>query len=271
MSSLSLLAKRAVFRLSPELAWRLAAWWSSDAAFELRLARALADPNRIGIDIGGSWGLFAAALGRRVGQLHIVEPNPEKVEFLRATFGTRHVIHAMALSDMAGEVALHIPDASSALATIEARNPANTARGRNVMVRRDRLDALNLAPVGFIKMDVEGHEAAALAGAEELLRRDHPTLLVEMEERHRPGGVRVTIGWLEERGYRAFMLDAGQLRDAAEFEPEFDQPAFGPKDPRPTHYINDFLFIPRVDEGAQMARLAALGISPLVAASSRLR
>ncbi|MGK7869555.1 FkbM family methyltransferase [Falsiroseomonas sp. E2-1-a20] len=252
--------KLATFRFSPEMAWRLAAWRSQETRFALRLARGLSDPGRIGVDIGGSWGLFAAAMGRCVRQLHIVEPNPAKVQFLRSAFGTRHVIHDLALSDAAGEVMLHIPDASSALATIEAGNPATHAPGRQVAVRRERLDALGLGPVGFIKMDVEGHEAAALAGAETLLRRDHPVLLIEMEERHRPGGVRQTIGWLHRFGYRALMLDAGRLRDAAEFRPEVDQPRFGPNDPRPVHYINDFLFLPPVDDPAGLARLAAFGV-----------
>jgi FkbM family methyltransferase len=271
MSSTFLNVKQAIFRASPGLAWRLAALRSHDARFALRLARALCDPAKIGVDIGSSWGLFAAAMGPCVRQLQIVEPNPEKARFLAAAFGTRHVIHALALSEQAGEVTLHIPDASSALATIEAGNPAVHAPGRPVSVRRDRLDALGLGPVGFIKMDVEGHEAAALAGAEGLLRRDHPALLIEMEERHRPGGVRATIGWLKGLGYRALMLDAGHLRDAADFRPEADQPAFAPGAARPRHYINDFLFIPRLDEAAQLARLAAQGIVPAAGAVRRAR
>jgi FkbM family methyltransferase len=260
MSSLSLGLKQAIFRFSPDLAWRLAAWRSRDAGLALRLARGLCDPAKIGIDIGGSWGLFAAAMGPCVRRLHIVEPNPEKARFLDAAFAGRHVIHALALSDQAGEAGLHIPDVSSALATVEAGNPVTQAPGRHVRVRRERLDALGLGPVGFIKMDVEGHEAAALAGAELLLRRDHPALLVEMEERHRPGGVRATIGWLERLGYRAFMLDAGRLRDAAGFRPEVDQTPFGPNDARPGHYVNDFLFIPRAEEAVRLARLAELGL-----------
>jgi hypothetical protein len=161
---------------------------------------------------------------------------------------------------VAGEVTLHIPDASSALATIEPGNPALQAPGRQTVVRRERLDALGLGPVGFIKMDVEGHEAAALAGAEALLRRDHPALLVEMEERHRPGGVAQTTVWLQGLGYHAYMVDGLVIRDAAGFDAASDQPEFRVGGPRPAHYINDFLFIATDGLAATRARLAAAGM-----------
>jgi len=168
------------------------------------LARGLVEPSRLGLDIGGSWGLFAAALAGRVLELHVFEPNPEKARFLEASLGRRARIHAIALSDEAGEVELHIPDQSSALATIEASNSVRTMPGRRVKVARQRLDSLDLAPslgpVGFVKLDVEGHEAAVLAGAEGLLRRDHPALLIEIEERHRPGAVAQTLAWLWRAG-----------------------------------------------------------------------
>jgi len=261
MSGLSLTVKRAVFRLSPDLAWRLAAWRDAETGFCVSLARGLADPARLGLDIGGSWGLFSAALAGQVGELHVFEPNPEKARFLKASLRQRAQVHGIALSDAEGDVELHIPNQSSALATIEASNAVRAMPGHGVMVARQRLDALNLGPVGFVKLDVEGHEAAVLAGAEALLRRDHPALLIEIEERHRPGAVAQTLAWLGVLGYSAWMVDGARLLPAAGFDQARHQGAPPETGYQGSGYVHDFLFLPVSGQAAQRARLAALGIT----------
>ena len=56
------------------------------------------------------------------------------------------------------------------------------------------------SPISFIKCDVEGHEFAVLRGAERLLARSKPALLVEIEERHGQT-VSEVVGYLSDRGY----------------------------------------------------------------------
>ena len=51
------------------------------------------------------------------------------------------------------------------------------------------LDSYGFEDVAFIKIDVEGHEEAVLAGAGDTLVRAKPVLLIEIEERHNPGGL----------------------------------------------------------------------------------
>lgn len=259
MSGLSLAVKRMALRASPGLAWRMAGYLDPDDGFNLRLARALSDPHRLGLDIGGSWGLFAAAIIARVRELHVFEPNPEKAAYLSSALRGA-VVHGIALSDEAGEVELFIPDLSSAMATIEAANPARQLPGQRALVRRERLDSLDLGPVGFIKMDVEGHEAAVLQGAEALLRRDMPAILVELEDRHRPDAVRLTSEWLRALGYRGYMLDKGVIRDIAQFDAARDQSAAGLAAGGRGRYLNSFLFLGPDDDGALRARLAAAGV-----------
>jgi FkbM family methyltransferase len=47
-----------------------------------------------------------------------------------------------------------------------------------------RLDDVVTEPVGFIKIDVEGHEIAVFEGAQRMLNEHKPILLIESERRH---------------------------------------------------------------------------------------
>jgi hypothetical protein len=46
------------------------------------------------------------------------------------------------------------------------------------------VERLGLSRLDFVKADIEGAEAQLIAGASETLRRFHPTLLLELEDRH---------------------------------------------------------------------------------------
>ncbi len=74
-------------------------------------------------------------------------------------------------------------------------------------MRRVTIDGLGLTGVRFIKMDIEGHEAAALRGAEQTIRRDSPMLVLELETRHQR--IEDVIGMLAGWGYQGTVL-AGQ-------------------------------------------------------------
>jgi hypothetical protein len=58
-----------------------------------------------------------------------------------------------------------------------------------------------MPPVGFIKIDVEGHELSVIKGATALIRRDSPIILVELEDRHRPDAMRSFSSFLGGLGY----------------------------------------------------------------------
>jgi hypothetical protein len=72
-------------------------------------------------------------------------------------------------------------------------------------VPRVTLDSLGLTGVTFVKLDIEGHELHALRGARETIRRDRPTLLLELEERHHP--VQPVIDLLADWQYEGRILD----------------------------------------------------------------
>lgn len=80
--------------------------------------------------------------------------------------------------------------------------------GPSVEVAGASLDALFVTqqpplPIGFIKIDVEGTELDVLKGAEKLIDRDRPNLMVEIYKPYAADPLDAIFKWLmEERGYR---------------------------------------------------------------------
>jgi hypothetical protein len=65
------------------------------------------------------------------------------------------------------------------------------------------IDNLNIENVGYIKMDIEGHEYEALMGLKNILIRDHPTLLIEIHDSTPTRNSTFTI--LQELGYNNYI------------------------------------------------------------------
>ena len=74
-----------------------------------------------------------------------------------------------------------------------------------------KLDEENLPPVGFIKIDVEGHEFSVLQGAIQTLQKDRPNLLIEIEEQHAGSQFQDTFTLLHSLEYQPSYLQNGQF------------------------------------------------------------
>ena len=85
------------------------------------------------------------------------------------------------------------------------------------------MDDYGFDDVTFIKIDVEGHELAVLAGAGKTLERNRPALQIELENRHAPGTLERTVSSLASYGYRCLFLDDGSFRPIEDFVLERDQ------------------------------------------------
>ena len=118
-------------------------------------------------------------------------------------------VFSLAVGDRVGSTDLHI-------AADDAYTAVSDTRRKPIRERRQvpitTLDAIATERVGLIKIDVEGHEAAVLAGARATIVRDHPVLFVEIYR-----GVasnpdpEATIASICELGYRAWLLGAHGL------------------------------------------------------------
>ncbi|MFC7308613.1 FkbM family methyltransferase [Streptomyces monticola] len=177
--------------------------------FEPELAR-LADFCPAGcdtaLDVGGWYGPWSRRLAGRARRVIAVEPVPHLARALDAA--TPHNVHVVqaAASDRSGTARLWLPSGDRG------------ERGVSSLVRRDihakalevpclTLDALRLRKGGrvdFIKIDVDGNELPVLRGAAELLGRDRPALIVELEARIQP--TTPVVNLLTSHGYRGWVL-----------------------------------------------------------------
>ena len=66
--------------------------------------------------------------------------------------------------------------------------------------------------IGFIKIDVEGHEKNVLEGAKNLIKKNMPNLLVEIEERHSQLKVEDTINFINKLGYKSYFFDGTDIK-----------------------------------------------------------
>lgn len=203
----------------------------------------------LALDVGCNVGVYAWALGRLTGRVIAFEPNPGPASLVRGMALEGVELRQEALADEDGEAMLSVPGVSGGhgLGSLHA-GVVEEAGAERVAVPTRKLDSLGLDRVSFIKIDVEGHEEAVLEGAVKTIERDHPTLLIEIEERHNPGGLARISQRLGAFGYKGSFLDRGTWASVEGFDPALHQPG----DPQALHggarkdvrYINNFLFTP---------------------------
>lgn len=132
------------------------------------------------LDVGGHLGSVSYTLGKLAprGKLHIVEASPAKAAALRERL-PKATIHATAVSDHTGEAVFYENVTQPGFSSLTNRNSRGDTR--EIRVPLARIDDLwpHDLPLHFIKIDVEGHEYAALKGAEATLRRHMPAILFE--------------------------------------------------------------------------------------------
>ncbi|VBA61124.1 FkbM family methyltransferase [Mycobacterium attenuatum] len=226
-----------------------------ESSRDARLAASLCDPNRISLDIGADVGDVTIAMLPASRSVIAFEPRPAQARDLTAMFaavGAAVRVEAVALSDRPGVMAMRVVESEPGRSTIDTDNVLSDVIGgdvQNIDVPVKRLDDLQLDDVGLIKIDVEGHELAVLRGAVDTLRRNRPAILVEAEERHRPGAVAEITTLLTGLGYTGYFELDDVRRRVEEFDPtQHQNPANigGRENLWAAHgvYVNNFVFVP---------------------------
>jgi FkbM family methyltransferase len=235
--------------------------WKWELEPEISLLPALCDRNRVSFDVGANWGQYAGALRPVSAGVVACEPIPQLARFLRRSYRDGVRVEQVALSNKNGRAEFMV-EKDWGRSSLNGNGNGNGLRP--LAVRLETLDSLAAGPVGFIKIDVEGHEEEVVLGAGQVIVRDRPVLLIEIEERHRPGALTRILAKLSAQGYSAFFLHEGCLHDIARFHlTEHQNPANVPyeSDGQPHNgcYINNFLFIHGSCLPEKEKRMADLG------------
>jgi FkbM family methyltransferase len=221
---------------------------------ELLELRRFVNWGELALDVGSNLGTYAYELGRLSGRTIAFEPNPALARFVRSLRLYGVEIRETALSSRDETADLLVPQMDKAHGAASLRKDAAVAMGgavAHVPVQTQRLDSIALDPVHFIKIDVEGFEEEVLDGARETIKRDKPTLLIEIEERFNAGGVSRVAASLAQHGYTGHFFLRSDWRPIAEFDIDLHQRAFVTAlrsfeghMRREVQYINNFLFLP---------------------------
>jgi len=158
----------------------------------------------IAIDIGANCGYYSIELGKYFDRVYAFEINPHHAAGL-TMLGDNISVISTGLSSQKGRATLYIP----VVGDLALEGWASLHEGHlpyadchiNVDVSIDTLDSYGFSDVGFIKIDVEGHEDKVLLGARDTLVKNSPLLLVEINEQNsqRVSSFLSSIGYMEIR------------------------------------------------------------------------
>jgi FkbM family methyltransferase len=231
---------------------------------ELYIAPLLCDNAKTSIDIGASEGIYTVHVVDRSRDCLAFEPRPAQALALKEMVECLSLpvqVEAVALSDVQGEAKLRIFERDGGRSTIERDNPlaaSDCSIIYELTVPTRRLDDYHLDAVGFMKIDVEGHELSILRGGSATVQRCLPVMLIEIEERHKRNSVDDVCKFLDSIGYKGyFILDGNVVSvdhfDVAKHQNTENIGGWESNWRRYGIYVNNFFFVPT----GQEARLRA--------------
>ncbi len=145
----------------------------------------------VAVDIGGNMGLWTYAMvkSNMFKEVLVFEPNSAlTIDLANAGFDNVKIFHK-AVSSVTGSSCLRIPVHGNMLldgwASLEEKIDVDTDIFQELNVETTRLDDLALIDVGFIKIDVEGHELDLLAGARKFFSVNRSACVIECREKNR--------------------------------------------------------------------------------------
>ena len=214
-----------------------------------RFIRSVVGPGMVCVDIGANVGFHSFLMRELVGSeghIYAFEPNSENCRMLSLSVientATNLTVLPLALSDRLGAVAFSPAVGSNGGFMRDVTEPL--LHPNCSVVPTARLDDL-ISPerLDFIKIDVEGAEPLAMAGAEELVARHRPIVASEYSE----DMIRGVSGMTGEEYIRRLMRDdyrAYTLGLSGPYEEIVDPAAFTADWPD-FYRIEDLAFVPR--------------------------
>lgn len=139
---------------------------------------------RTAVDVGGHVGLWSFYLSRQFVSIHAFEPVAVHRECFAVNVTAPNVtLHACALGEKAGSVSMKTAPTSSGDSFVSGHSMLAEVAGPGDIPMK-RLDEFDFQDVDFLKIDCEGYELFVLRGAEEMLKRCQPCVIVEQKPGH---------------------------------------------------------------------------------------
>jgi len=195
---------------------------------ELTILDKIINKNLDSVDVGVYRGVYSYRLSQITKHVHAFEPNPLIYPYLEKNL-TKIIknisLYNIAVSENKGVANLRIPNRFNTLnknnyeemyklgaSTIHKKNELNNDTYISKEVEKNKLDnLLENKKIGFIKIDVEGHEKNVIIGASKIIKKNKPVLLVEIEEKHTQDKVINIINFINTFGYKSYFLDKQEL------------------------------------------------------------
>ena len=214
---------------------------------------------RRAIDVGANQGLYTYQLSQLFEIIEVFEPQPWCTGAIVAyrdsqkQLGSAIQIHHVGLSDHDGSLSLYVPKSEGDYATeVAGLGRVSTGLASFQKSSEDdvcwktpvkRLDDYQFTDVALVKIDVEGHEQAVLKGAIQTIQREHPLILIEIEQRHLlHASIQDIFTQIANLGYAGYFLRSQQLIALKNFSYEQHQAPFINNILHPD-YIHNFIFI----------------------------
>ena len=182
----------------------------------------LCDTAKTSIDVGAKVGMYTYRLLKYSGKVIAFEPIPELFSLLTKVFANNQNARIIneALSHAPGRAKIRTPIYRMGFpkygqATIEAENKLsfpNVQEVKEYDIKMQTLDTYRDETIGFIKIDVEGHELSVLRGGKKLLEQQKPTVLVEIQDILVKDGIRKVTEFMANLGYEGCFLSGHKFR-----------------------------------------------------------
>jgi FkbM family methyltransferase len=167
-------------------------------------------PGMTVVDVGAHIGLFTLPMANAVGpagHIHAIEPDP---------INHAKLLRHLRMNPAITWVTVHNVAISHTRETLHLSSPLRHNRAPRVSDTGEQVEALALDDLGItpdlVKIDIEGYEARALAGATKTLA-DRPPMLVEVSEpllQEAGSSAAQLLAALRALGYRVVDLETGQ-------------------------------------------------------------
>lgn len=191
--------------------WNQAIYQQHCANFMLGQTAQYIGEGSTAIDVGAAVGMYSYFFSQYAGTVWSYEAVKPVYQQLLKTAGRTMNIHPInkAVGNYVGTAKFWVDDKRLSNSGFQ-----NLVDGQQITVPITMLDAeFNDSPIediSFIKIDVEGSELAVLQGAEGLITRQRPTLMVEIYPKFAADPVESIFAWCFDRGYRCMYNHKGQ-------------------------------------------------------------